>query len=571
MRFIKHALVPSLLQILCVILIQSSPVSSFVWQLFPVDEGGKPALDIQPLDEFPHIAYLTEAIPGIVKHAKWNGASFDLNEVASGYFYGPLDLVIVGDEIPHIMYHDHQGESFDPDLGDQTHAFRPSPFSDFWIRQAVADPGHDGWDNAIATHNDLIYTSSIDPAAFGSTSGVEYWDRDKVESIGSGPVDYEFGTSIAMDSQGNPHIAYYDWAIGTQKSETLKYATKLNGTWTIETADEQRGAGKYPAIRISPEGEPAISYYAEDGTIRYAKRTASGWKTEEVDQIGAVPTGNTGARNMTSLDYDPNGGAAISYATFSEVKIAVKTGNAWSIETVTAEPTPGNVIGGLTSLRVASNGTAHIAYYEFPETLIGQGVGIPTGKVIYARGLASNRPPIISGLSGTETAEGSLLSISFEVSDPEMSDVTLAAQGLPDGATLTGTTLTWTPGHTQSGTYEIIITASDGELETVQTVEVVVSNINAPVMITESIPSATTIIAPAGDSRTFEVIPVDEDGGHADLRLDTEWPVFGRRDRTLDFDPHHLGHTRYHLRHGFRHGDLGHPDLDRRAITQRRL
>jgi hypothetical protein len=30
-------------------------------------------------------------------------------------------------------------------------------------------------------------------------------------------------------------------------------------------------------------------------------------------------------------------------------------------------------------------------------------------------------------------------------------------------------------------------------------------------MITESIPSAATIIAPAGDSRTFEVIPVDED------------------------------------------------------------
>jgi hypothetical protein len=214
---------------------------------------------------------------------------------------------------------------------------------------------------------------------------------------------------------------------------------------------------------------------------------------------------------MTSLDYDPNGSAAISYATFSEVKIAVKTGTAWSIETVQAEPTSGNVIGGLTSLRIASNGTAHIAYYEFPESLIGQGVGIPTGRVVYAQGLASNRPPVISGLSGTETAEGSPLSISFEVSDPEMSDVTLTAQGLPEGATLTGTTLVWTPGFAQSGTYEIIITASDGELETVQTVEVIVSDLNAPVMITESIPSAATIIAPAGDSRTFEVIPVDED------------------------------------------------------------
>lgn len=70
----------------------------------------------------------------------------------------------------------------------------------------------------------------------------------------------------------------------------------------------------------------------------------------------------------------------------------------------------------------------------------------------------------------------------------------------------------WTPGFPQSGSYGIIITASDGELETLQTVQVIVSNIIAPVTITESTPSATTIIATAGDNRTFEVIPVDEDG-----------------------------------------------------------
>jgi hypothetical protein len=275
------------LMLVC-LLAASSPVSSFEWQIFHVDTGAKPAVALDSVDEFPHIAYLTEDIPGFVKHGQWNGASFDLTDVAVGYFYGPLDLIVIPDTsnvggvqtldgVPHILYHDHQGDTFDLTRGDQTHAFQPSPFSPFWIRQAVEDDGHDGWDNSAAQYESTVHTASIDPAQFGSTSGVEYWNSETVESIGSGPVDYEFGTSIAMDTDGNPHIAYYDFAASVEKSETLKYAKKQNGNWTIETVDEQRGAGKFPAIRISPEGTAAISYYAEDGTIRYARRAESGW------------------------------------------------------------------------------------------------------------------------------------------------------------------------------------------------------------------------------------------------------------------------------------------------------
>jgi hypothetical protein len=53
---------------------------------------------------------------------------------------------------------------------------------------------------------------------------VEYYESEMFESTVSGLVDYEFGTTIAMDTDWNPHIAYYDFAGGEQKSETLKYA-----------------------------------------------------------------------------------------------------------------------------------------------------------------------------------------------------------------------------------------------------------------------------------------------------------------------------------------------------------
>ncbi len=503
-------------RVLILLSVLATPVGAFEWQIFPVDTGAKPALDIQPFNDYPHIAFMTEDIPGFVRHGKWNGSnSFDITEAASGYFYGPLDIVIVGDLSPHILFHDHQGTSFDPSRGDQIHAFQPSEFSDFWISQPIADDGHDGWDVSAAVFEGRVHTASIDPAQFGSAEGVEYWDSDNVEAIGSGPIDYEFGTSIAMDAQGNPHISYFDYAKQPLKSETLKYAKRLNGVWRIETVDDQSGAGRYSSIRIDSNGQPAISYYASDATsgiIRYAKLVNGTWQTEEVDRIEIVPVGPTGARNLTSLDYDPSGNAVISYASFQEVKIAVKTAAGWLTETVVAEPQTGRFIGGLTSLRVDRAGTAHIAYYQFDQSLFNQGLGIPTGTVFYARGLSANRAPILTLLTSATVDEGSPLSLSFEASDPDQDDLSITAQGLPEGAVLDGTTIKWTPGFSQAGSYQVTIVASDGTNETSQMIEIIVGNVNAPVRFAGTTPSKAILIASAGENLLFNIDVIDEDG-----------------------------------------------------------
>jgi hypothetical protein len=206
-------------------------------------------------------------------------ASFDIIEVATGYFYGPLDIVIVGDSIPHIVYHDHQATTFDLALGDQTHVFRPI---DFWLHQPIADDGHDGWDNSIATFNEGVYSASIDPAQFGSTVGVEYWDGESVEAIGSGPVDYQFGTSIAMDAQGNPHISYFDFSVQFQKSETLKYATKQNGVWDIETVDDQPGGRPIPGDQNRSRRTARHQLLRDRCDIRHhTLRKAGEWRMED--------------------------------------------------------------------------------------------------------------------------------------------------------------------------------------------------------------------------------------------------------------------------------------------------
>ena len=522
MNLTKTILLTSLLVAL------AEPAIAFEWRIFPVDTGAKPALDIQPSDNFPHISYTTEDLPGFIRHAEWNGGGFDITEVASGYFYGPLDLVVIARldtingfpeiaEAPHSMYHDHQGDTFSLDRGDQTHAFQPSQFSPFWITQAVDDEGHDGWDNSVATFGGILHTASIDPAQFGSTDGVEYWGGEDVEAIGSGPVDYEYGTSIAMDTGGNPHIAYFDFSASFQKSENLKYATKIDGAWIIETVDAQPSAGKYPAIRLTPEGVPAISYYASDATtgiVRYAKREETGWITEEVDRIPIVTSGNTGARNLTDLDYAPSGNAVVSYASHAEVRLATKRSSGWLVETPVSAPNASQVIGALTILRVDAARTAHIAYYEISEDLFNSdSAGIPTGTVYYARGIASsNTLPVFANLEDASTDEGVSLNLTVDVTDADNDEITISATGLPEGAMLDGSTLRWTTGFTQSGLYEVTIIASDGTGDVSQSITITVAEAKAPVILSAISPTTSTLIAPAGDNLTFDISVSDEDG-----------------------------------------------------------
>jgi hypothetical protein len=129
----------------------------------------------------------------------------------------------------------------------------------------------------------------------------------------------EGSAAIVLDAQSNPHIAY----IG--QGQSLKYARKTATGWKIEALDS---AGCV-ALAIGPENHPHVAYElgaAPSRSVKYAFRTKDGWAIETVEEELSQ------TRDFAvSLALDAQGNAHLTYDT---IKYAHRTASGWKIETV---------------------------------------------------------------------------------------------------------------------------------------------------------------------------------------------------------------------------------------------
>ncbi|MDA1256889.1 MAG: hypothetical protein O3C10_03480 [Chloroflexi bacterium] len=339
--------------------------AAFNWSVQTVDEGTKPAIALTS-DGTPYVAYMLEAIPGFVKAASNTGDGWKIDTIVEDYFYGPLDLAIGPDDVPHIAYHDHQDSGFDPEKGDAVHAFLEGGV---WKTEIAADAGHDGWDNRIIVDGqNVVHMTGIDPQEFGG-AGVEYYVRSAdgawtVEDIGSGRLTYQFATSVAVDPDGNPHVTFFN-----QPENDLSLSSRdSSGNWTVSTIDDSGDTGLFAQILIDDSGRFHVSYGSQPTRssllVKYATRGPgeSAWIISEIDTLENVRIGMDFARNSTSIALDSLGNPVIAYSDLDNVRIAVSDGSAWTTETI-AEAAA-DELGQIVSLKLDADDNAHVAFAE---------------------------------------------------------------------------------------------------------------------------------------------------------------------------------------------------------------
>ena len=337
------------------------------WTIYDVDRGVKPALEVDNHGTV-HIAYMLEALPGFVKNATWNGEGFDLKLISEAYFYGPLDIALDANNLPHIAIHDHN-------LEDQVHYFQEANGN--WTNDIIKSSGHDGWDNRLLIdENEHIHVSSVDPS-----SGIEYSYFDgnawTTESTGSPVVNYAGATSLAIDSNNNPYITYYN-----DGQKHLALLSKKNGNWVNEVLDSEGDVGQFSSLIMDKNDNIYISYYQDigngKGLIKFAQRIDNNWSISVVDTLNDVRISFSGARNMTSLRMDVSNRLHLAYSDQKIIKYAFFDGVGWNKEIVLDLTGQSILLGQQTSLGVANDNSLHITYYEVTN------LGPLDGQVKYA-------------------------------------------------------------------------------------------------------------------------------------------------------------------------------------------
>ena len=370
----------------------ATPGTGFTWVIDTVDDNGaKPSLAVDG-DGVPHIAYLLEAMPGFVKHAVLGGADWDITTVSTGYLYGPLDIQLSKQGVPQISWHSH----------DEEDAAYGVLVDGQWQVQFIKHPGHDGWDNNLAIDSaGRPHISSIDPVQFGGQSGVEYATFDgsswTVEEVGSGPIPYEFGTFLALDSQEKPHVVWFD-----SGDEDLKYALKDGGSWQIYTVDSQGDVGRFPSLVIDSQDNPAISYFestgGSTGYVKVARWDGSQWDIQRVDKLEDVALGHFGARKISSLVLDADDNPIVAYSDEKAVKLAILDGSQWVTDTI--KTADGDPLGQQVSMAIDGNGLLHLTFADVTRK---GGPGVK-GSILYAL-----------GTPGSEASAGSRSSVQEKV------------------------------------------------------------------------------------------------------------------------------------------------------------
>ena len=190
------------------------------------------------------------------------------------------------------------------------------------------------------------YCSAFDGIKF-ARKPAQPWDAPwTIERVSDDEMPRDARTRVAFAVSGAPHICY------VSDFETVRYATKSNGQWSVETIESSDAQGWGPAVAIDNLGRPVVSYVDNvNDRLVYAVKSGGVWLKETAllaDVEGQTSIGTTQA-GETWLGVRIGGTPAY----------ARRVGSSWQTDEI-------GDVGGLTIFRLAAGptGVPGIAYVD---------------------------------------------------------------------------------------------------------------------------------------------------------------------------------------------------------------
>ncbi|MBN1660688.1 MAG: hypothetical protein JXA93_19990 [Anaerolineae bacterium] len=185
---------------------------------------------------------------------------------AAGYLSLAIDQV--GN--PRIAYHAY---------GDLGYAWHDAGV---WNLETVeAQPGNTGWYPSLqldaADNANISYYSAYSETLMYASHATTVWQTEMVGDTYSTAGQ----TSLALDSNGLPHIAYFDYDHGL-----VQYAWNDSSTWHYEVIDTMTSNSQFVSLALALDsgGQPHLCYYDADvEALVYTYRPGSTWLFDTVD------------------------------------------------------------------------------------------------------------------------------------------------------------------------------------------------------------------------------------------------------------------------------------------------
>lgn len=300
----------------------------------------------------PSIAYTNGGMGGALQYALWDGSAWFFQDIdpspktsQPSLFLSPALL-----SLPEVSYYD----GTPPGSLKYTYKyFSPRPV---WADPEIVDTGGVGWGSSLVLDQNSIPKVSYcdfanDKLKFAVRDGSPWGTPVTIDDACS----FNLGigeTSLALDAQGIPHIAY--WSKGKLKRATVTAAAG----WVKEVIDSSSAdVGRDNAITMDKAGWFHVSYFDNTNKkLKYAHHNTVNW-------VIAAPIDDA-QDARTSIAVDHSGGVHICYMKDYDLRYAYNSGkgfSTWVTQTVDGGTAH---VGEFCSLKLDANGKPRIAYFD---------------------------------------------------------------------------------------------------------------------------------------------------------------------------------------------------------------